>query len=580
MKQDIVNSMQNILTAMGVTHVEPNIEMSDIPEHGCYTTSVAMKLTKILKKPPMTIAREMKQMLENNGQIKKLHIKKIDVVPPGFMNFFLSDEILIHNVTRSALNVKSLQRSSPDKPNATQTIMVEFAHPNTHKAFHIGHLRNIITGECIVRLLEANGNTVIRANYQGDVGLHIAKCLFGIMKIPNYELRISKTHTIKEKIALLSGAYVAGNTAYEENAEAKNQINELNGQIYDKDPSIYPLYEKTRAWSLEYFDKIYQRVGSRFDRLYFESETYVLGKTLVMEYVDKGVFEKSDGAVIFPGKKYGLHNRVFVTSEGNPTYEGKDIGLAKLQFDEYHPDRIIHCVSSEQIEYFRVIFEAIAKVFPQIKGKEHHLVYGWVRLKEGKMSSRTGNVILGEWLLDEVKKSMKDIITKGERGYAEPEKEYIAEKATVAAVKYAFLKVSTPQEIAFDIKESVNINGDSGPYLLYTYARCKSVMEKSGQSLVVRRQSTDTKKIHTLNQEEHDLARLLLYFPEIIESAANNFTPNLLCVYLFNLAQTFNLLYANHQILGNTLRLLLTQKTAETLKAGLNILGIETIERM
>jgi len=391
-------------------------------------------------------------------------------------------------------------------------------------------------------------------------------------------------------VEFLAQAYVAGNKAYEENEEAKQKINTINKQIYAKDPSILELYKTTRQWSLDYFDTIYKRVGSHFDRFYFESESFDIGKKLVTEYVKKGVFEESEGAVIFPGKKYGLHNRVFITSEGNPTYEGKDVGLAKLQFDEYHPDQIIHCVASEQTEYFKVIFEAISQVFPETKGKEHHLIYGWVRLKEGKMSSRSGNVVLGEWLLDETKKEMLSILESSDRGYTEKQKEEIAEKTSLAAVKYAFLKVSTQQEIAFDIKESVNINGDSGPYLLYAYARCKSVMEKqkTKNNVVIPAKAgilLDQKKIpgqarDDINKEEHEVIRLLSFFPEIVENAGMKFAPNILCSFLFDLAQSYNLLYAKHEILNNELRMMLTQKTAETLKQGLYLLGIETVERM
>jgi len=577
MKQTITEMLKKVLIDMGVSHPDPEVKISDAPQHGDYTTNIAMHLTKILNKNPMIIAEEIVQALKEHFGVEKEGIDKIEAVHPGFVNFSLTDSALIRYLIE--------KQRRPVRP--TSTVMVEFAHPNTHKAFHIGHLRNIITGECIVRLLEANGNKVIRANYQGDVGLHIAKALYGILHNTKSDIHTLENADIKEKIQFLSETYSAGNKAYEEDETAKKEINELNKKIYAKDPSIYPLYEKTRSWSLQYFDGIYKRVGSHFDRFYFESETYDLGKTLVMDNVAKGIFEKSDGAVIFPGEKYalpagrqGLHNRVFITSEGNPTYEGKDIGLAKLQFDEYHPDRIIHCVASEQIEYFRVIFEAISRVFPDTKGKEHHLVYGWVRLKSGKMSSRSGNVVLGEWLLDEVKKSMQEILTKGERGYDRKEQNDIAEKASVAAVKYAFLKVSTPQEIAFDINESININGDSGPYLLYAYARCKSVMEKSHQRSSVSFQTADAQNNIKLNQEEHNLARLLLYFPETIESAAINFAPNFLCTYLFNLAQTFNLLYAKHPILKNNLRIMLIEKTALTLREGLRLLGIDTIERM
>jgi len=633
MRQAIKNILIEIFKELDVTDIVPEVEISDNPVHGEYTTNVAMRLTKILKKPPMEIAEIIREkMMESTmqsipgiGAALIPGIDKIEVVAPGFINFFITESQLINNLRSdhngiplpTHVGIGMTEKKSgmtPLRPSgfeghSKKTIMVEFAHPNTHKAFHIGHLRNITTGECIVRLLEANGNRIIRANYQGDVGLHIAKALYGILQITDYKKQMADKKTIQDKVTFLANAYVAGNKAYEEDGEAKQKINAINKQIYAKDPTIYDLYKETRQWSLDYFDTIYKRVGSHFDRFYFESESFDIGKKLVTEYVEKGVFEKSDGAIIFPGKKYGLHNRVFITSEGNPTYEGKDVGLAKLQFNEYHPDQIIHCVASEQTEYFKVIFEAISQVFPETKGKEYHLIYGWVRLKEGKMSSRSGNVVLGEWLLDETKKEMASILNTGDRGYTKQQKEDIAEKTSLAAVKYAFLKVSTTQEIAFDIKESVNINGDSGPYLLYAYARCRSVIQKRE----MRGQNTEKSEeiLHSVQdninearddikpdqkipdnpsgfrddtlfaqEEKRNLMRLLFFFPEIVENAGEKCAPNILCSYLFDLSQTFNLFYAKYPILGNEFRLSLTQKTAETLKQGLYLLGIETIERM
>lgn len=572
MKDALTKLFSDLVAQKENSNIIPLITRPENPDHGEYTTNAAMLLTKLLKQNPMNIAEDIKQTLmswmqsdEKNKHYPVLAaVDHIDVLPPGFINIFLKDDPLKQNLIRAEKQITP----------STQTIMVEYAQPNTHKAFHIGHLRNIITGECIVRLLQANGHTVIRANYQGDVGLHIAKALYGIIQITDYKLQMTNLKTISDKVHFLADAYVAGNTAYEETKEGKEKINSINKQIYAKDPDIYPLYQETRQWSLDYFDAMYKRLGTQFDRLYFESESYEVGKKLVTDYVEKGVFEKSEGAVIFPGEKYGLHNRVFITSEGNPTYEGKDIGLAKLQFGEYHPDRIIHCVSTEQIEYFRVIFEAIARVFPNTRGKEYHLPYGFVQLKHGKMSSRSGNIIGGEWLLDEVKKEIQTIIQEGDRGYTPQEKETIAEITTIAAVKYAFLKVGTTQEIAFDIKESINTNGDSGPYLLYAYARCKSVMGKNKQH------SDTNNQTEKMNQEEHELARLLLYFPEIVREAGEKFAPNMLCSYLFTVAQTFNLMYAKHPIIGNDLRLELTGKTAQTLQKGLHMLGMETIERM
>ncbi len=460
-------------------------------------------------------------------------------------------------------------------------VMVEFAHPNTHKAFHIGHLRNITTGECVVRLLESQGHEVIRANYQGDVGMHIAKALYALTTLTPYKDEVKTVSGIHERVEFLGKAYAAGSAAYEESDETKKTIALINKKIYARDMIIYPLYKETRQWSLDYFDGIYKRVYSHFDRLYFESETYESGKTNVLEGLEKGIFQESDGAVIFPGEKYGLHTRVFITKEGNPTYEGKDMGLAPLQHQEHHPDFIMHVLGPEQFSYTRVIFQALDLLFPEDAGKQYHLVYGWVKLKHGKMSSRLGNVVLGEWLLDEAKKAILEILDKNKSNYSESEQNDIAEKAAVAAVKYSFLKVGVSSEIAFDLEASVSFEGDSGPYLQYTYARAKSVLRKgAGDGAQGTGKIELNPEPSALNPDERLLARAITQFPDMVKEAAENFAPNTICTYLFQLAQNFNGFYANNPIVGNELRLALTKATAQVIKNGLYLLGIDVLEQM
>jgi len=651
---------------MGVEGAEPEVEISNDPAHGEYTTNVALRLFSSQQfnnltmkqfdfKSPRALALQVKKLItyhlslitsdKHYHNIKQKHqslssksplflllsdIDRVEVAGPGFLNFFLNEakliteltEVLKHKdlygkaQTKKAPSASLPRRACPERAQASRRIMVEFAHPNTHKAFHIGHLRNITTGESIVRLLESQGIEVIRANYQGDVGLHIAKALYALLKLSaiSRQLSVVRKKGIQEKVEFLGQAYAAGSKAFEDPSsaglEAKKAIARINAQIYAKDPQVYPLYQETRQWSLDYFAKIYQRVGSHFDRLYFESEVYESGKQYVREGLKKGIFAESEGAVIFPGEKFQLHNRVFITQDGNATYEAKDMGLGRLQFDVYHPGLIIHVVGPEQKSYFQVVFEALAQLFPETRGKEYHLIYGWVRLKHGKMSSRSGQVVTGEWLLDEAKRSIHKIIETSAsptshlggdlattpRELSSPEKDEIAEKAAVAAVKYAFLKVSTKQEIAFDLKESVSLEGDSGPYLLYTYARSRSVLRKAG---AVSSSSLlgDLSNLGHLgwNPEEKNIARLLHFFPEIVASAAAGYAPNTLCSYLFHLAQTFNLFYQKHPILSlskdklitdnlqsttSKLRLGLTAATAQVLHNGLYLLGIPTIERM
>lgn len=617
--------LEEILAEMGVTDVTPEFSRPEHAAHGDYSTNVAMVVSGRLRRKPIEVAEEIKKQLfmrksalessaldqkESNitlnssvlpGKNDVLQaLAGIEVAPPGFLNLSLSASgiiNLIHAVPKGERYVLTGHMATlpPGRksvlPPRGATVMVEFAHPNTHKAFHIGHLRNITTGETMVRLLEAAGYEVVRANYQGDVGMHIAKCLYSILHLPDFALEKAAGKPITEKVEFLGKAYAAGSAAFEADPQAKERITAINKQIYARDPAVYDVYRETRQWSLDYFETIYKRVGTHYDRYYFEGEVYEAGKQAVLEGLHRGIFAESDGAVIFPGEKFKLHNRVFITGEGNPTYEGKDIGLAPLQFAEYHPELIIHVVGPEQAGYFQVVFEAVAQLYPETRGKEYHLIYGWVKLKHGKMSSRSGNVVLGSWLLDEAKTQIEQVLADSTLDYSAEQKAEIAEKAAVAAVKYAFLRVSTTQEIAFDFAQSISFTGESGPYLQYTYARCQSLLRKSGEAgIAVNSDGAAPPRPDTtteLNEEERMLGRSLMYFPEIVWEAARDFAPSALCTYLFALAQQFNLFYAKHQILGEgvspaqrSLRLAITAHTATVLRHGLYLLGIQPLEQM
>lgn len=545
------------------------LDVSDNLEHGDYATNIALIESKRQNKNPLELAKEIKDKISRYKDIEIL--EKIEVAGPGFLNFWIKEEALKQEIDSNL------------KLEKGKKYMVEFAHPNTHKAFHIGHLRNIITGECLVRLLEVAGNEVVRANYQGDVGLHIAKALFGIQKIGFRE-----PESARDKAQYLSEAYVLGNSEYEENEQSKERIIQINKSLYSKsDEELNILYEKTRQWSLDYFESIYKRVDSHFDRYYFESEIADRALELIREAKEKGILEESDRATVYKGEKDGLHTRVFLTREGNPTYEGKDLALAELQFKEYNPEKIIHIVGPEQTEYFKVVFKVIEKLFPEHQDKELHVPYGWVKLKDGKMSSRKGNVVLGEWLLDEAKNKIL------EKYKTNPD---IAEEIAIGAVKYSFLKAGLNQEIAFDINESISLEGNSGPYLQYTYARTQSVLQKSIASssrtsearsgiqiphkkiLRFHRQVRDD-----MNQEERAVLFTLSRFTDVLVDAAETYSPNTLCNYLFELAQNFNTFYNAHKIVGSEneeFRLWLTGKTGERIKKGLELLGIKSPSKM
>jgi arginyl-tRNA synthetase len=333
-----------------------------------------------------------------------------------------------------------------------------------------------------------------------------------------------------------------------------------------------PILLETRKWSLDYFNEMYKRLNTKFDRLFFESEVAGLGMKIARKLLAKGILCESDGAVIFNGEKYGVDTRVFINSLGLPTYEAKELGVAELEFSEFGTiDNCIHVVTPEQSSFFKVTFKVQELFDPKkYKDKQIHFAYEFVDLKGGKMSSREGNVVSGEWLINEVAKKIEESFSV-EAG--------IAEKISLGSVKYSFLKVDAKRKIKFDIDESISLHGNSGPYLLYVYARCQSILKKVENNTKYEIPNT---KYET---EELALLRTLFKFPEIVEDAAENYAPHLIATYIFDLAQKFNVLYEKLPILkaeeqDKQKRLLLVQATAQILKNGLYLLGIETLDKI
>jgi len=625
-KTQIITDLEKALEKIKITGAEPVLEHPAQAEHGDYASNIAMIVFG--KQSTVNSQRQYKTPLDLAQKIvdsfpKTDYLEKIEAVKPGFINLWLKTEYLSKQLSEVLDSKESFGMGNLLKG---KKIMVEFAHPNTHKMFHIGHLRNISTGESLVRLFEFSGAKVIRANYQGDVGLHIAKAIYGILQAPNSKLKSLKT--LEEKIRFLGETYATGAKAYEEEKKAQEVIKDINYLIYasaqrfnqeqginpgstdytkfvegrgiDID-KVYKIWKETRQWSLDYFDKIYKRVFTHYDRLYFESECLV-GVDRAKEALQKKVLKESDGAIIFDGKLYSLDTRVFVNSLGLPTYEGKELALAKMELSEFGKlNKLIHVVGPEQASFFKITFK-VEELLGLQKDQQLHFIYGWVRLKKGKMSSRTGQVVLGEWLLDEVKKRLQESYKMTDE---------TAEIVVVGAVKYSMLKVSVTQEIAFDIDESINLHGDSGPYLQYTYARTRSVLKKSEIRNSKHKTSTNDKnsndqnrdvlnlensnfefvsnfdiRVSNLTPEELSLLRTLYRFPEVVEDAARTYSPNLICTFLFDLAQKFNLFYDKHPILKAdsreqiAFRLALTVAVGQVIKNGLDLLGIKVVEKM
>lgn len=577
LKENIYHSISshNLTDKIQITDI--NLEIPDL-NHGDYSTNIALRKAKINGKRSLKLAEEIRDCLKEDSEISLL-VERIEVLAPGFINFYLNKKILYSYLDYIVHNTKHLVGEKTYK-----RYVIEFAHPNTHKIFHIGHLRNISLGESVSRLLEACGNEVVRVNYQGDVGLHIAKCLWALQKrldVKNEKISDLEKLEISERIKILGEVYAIGSKEYENNIASKKEIQEINKKIYQGNKTILELWNITRNWSLNYFSEIYNLVGTKFDRLYFESEVQGEGLEIALKSLKMGILEKSEGAVIFKGEKYNLDNRVFINSFGLPTYEAKDLGLAKLEFSEHGKiEKCIHVVGPEQRSYFKVIFKVLELLDSyKYHNKQFHLEYAHVVLKNGKMSSREGKVVAGRCLLEEgISKALKLI---KDDNFSEIDKRRIAQKVGVGAVKYEMLKYSPSTQIKFDFNEYVSLDGNSGPYLQYTYARINSLLFKGEmKNLELDFVDLDLKPI------EEEVLRFLFRFPVIVLNAGKSFAPNLLCNYLFELSQKFNSLYNDVTIIKEKdkklrqFRLFLSKAVGETIKEGLYLLGIEIAERM
>jgi arginyl-tRNA synthetase len=533
---------------------------------GDFSTNLALVLAKGSSQGPQDLAEQIKvKILEAQNP----NIKEVQVAGPGFINFYLSDEFFANKLKEILENSETFGQT---KILAGQKVMVEYTDPNPFKEFHIGHLMSNTVGETISRLVEANGAEVKRACYQGDVGMHVAKTLWGMFKLEN-ELPTEEV-SLTEKVKFLGKAYALGATEYEEGSDnAKEGITIINKKVYKKsDPKLNEFYQLGRKWSLEYFETIYAKLGTKFDYYFFESETGEVGQKLVEEGLAKSVFEKSDGAVVFHGENFDshLHTRVFLNAEGLPTYEAKELGLAKIKAGKYSADISVSITGNEINDYFKVVLRAMQELLPDQAAKIKHLSHGMLRLPSGKMSSRTGQVITAESLIEDIKTKVEEKIK--ERDLNEEEKGEIAEKVAVGALKYSILKQAIGKDIIFDFDKSLSFEGDSGPYLLYAYTRAVSVFNKAGETVGEINSS--------MNQP---LEHLLYQFPEISERAYVELSPQYLVSYLIEVASAFNSFYANNKIIGSeneTYFLSLTKATSIVLKNGLNLLGIPVLEKM
>jgi arginyl-tRNA synthetase len=368
---------------------------------------------------------------------------------------------------------------------------------------------------------------------------------------------------------------VFGATAYDDDPKSKLEIDEINKRLYAGDESLKLIYDAGRAASLAHFEEIYALLGSKFDHYFFETVTGPVGLELVRKGLEQGIFEESDGAVVYRGEKVGLHTRVFITKAQVPTYEAKDLGLAKVKADTEKFDRSVIVTANEQDQYFKVVLAALAEVMPDIAEKTVHVSHGMMILTSGKMSSRKGSVITGESLIGEMR---EEALTKmAERDLGE-EKQAIADAVGVAAIKFEVLKQGSGKNIVFDPAASLSFEGDSGPYLQYAHTRALSVLAKAKVEKIAPSASMAPDKIT-------DLERVLYRFPEVVMRATKEYEPHYVTTYLTELAGMFNSWYAKEKIVDGTdphspYKVALTQAFATTMKNGLWVLGIQAPERM
>jgi len=552
--QEVRDTIQAAVKDLFNVEVEPALTRPD-EQFGDYATNVALQLAKQLNKNPREIADQLAK------EIKSPSITKTEVAGPGFVNITLTDEYL----AKQAFDQKITQ-SLKD-----QEILVEFGDPNPFKEMHIGHLYSYIVGDSICRLLETNGAKVRRSSYHGDVGLHVAKAIFGLRELKkerdgrNVSLDSIPTDEIDE---FLKTAYAYGAKKYEENDAARTEIEVINKHIYLKDdPAIDELHRVGCKLSFSYFDSVLSLLGISNDKRYLESQTTDAGKKLVEQNLGP-VFEESQGAIVYEGEKKGLHTRVFITSKGLPTYEAKDLGLTVLKDKDYpKATRSIIITAHEQSEYFKVMLAALSEIDKPLADKTTHLAHGFLSLSTGKMSSRTGDVYGAMELLLRV----KDVV------HEQYPDSPVKKEVTLAAVKYTFLKHKLGSDIVVDIKESVSLEGNSGPYLQYAHARARSILAKSSLQGAILNQEA------ILKGGERSLVRKIGEYPEVVGKAVSELMPHYICTYLYELAQTFNRFYENNRVIDDpreAFRLQLVEAYAQTLKNGLSILNISAPEKM
>jgi len=517
---------------------------------GDLACTIAFDLAKLEKKNPALIAKDI---------VSKIKIpedsifESVKAIGP-YINFYYKKDKFSQAVIKEILKRKSAYGKDPIKK---EKMLIEYYQVNTHKPVHIGHSRGLFIGESMARLAEFNGYKVIRLNYGGDIGPHVAKCLWGCLKLG--------LKPGDDKGRWLGELYAKASQAVKDNESLKRDVVEITTKLYNQDPALTKLWKETRQWSIEHSRKVAELTGTKFDKWLWESEVEKEGLALAKKLVTKGILKLSQGAIIADLNKYKLGVLVLVTKEGNPLYGAKDLGSAKAEFSL--ANNVIHVVGVEQSLYFKQLFKILElSGIKKKKDSVSHLVFELIDLKEGKMSSRTGNVVLFMDLYDKMFNIALDELRK--RG-ATDNIETRAHEITISAMKFGVLKYDLNKKILFDINEWLSFEGETGPYIQYSNARANRILEKAGEFKNEARITDDF---------EYELIKQLSEFPAMTRQALKNQNPPLIAHYAYALADSFSKFYEHCPVIKSDYkdsRLTLVKAYTIVMSSVIKLLGLK-----
>lgn len=612
LEQQITSLAKSAVKALyGVEAEDSQIQLQKTrPEFEGNITLVVFPFVKTARKAPQAVAQEIgeKMMADGSGLIAKFNAVQ------GFLNLTISDSFWVEQL--KAINADEhfgrFKHPNVKCPNGKcendqMLMMVEYSSPNTNKPLHLGHVRNNLLGYSIAQIQEANGWKVVKTNIVNDRGIHICKSMLAWLKFGNgetpessgkkgdhligdYYVRFDKEY--KKQIAELTAGGMDEETAKRE-APLMLEAQEMLRKWEANDPEVRALWAKMNEWVYAGFDETYRRMGVSFDKIYYESNTYLEGKSEVEKGLASGAFyRREDGSVWADLTKDGLDEKLLLRSDGTSVYMTQDIGTAKLRFQDYPIDKMVYVVGNEQEYHFKVLSILLDRLgFPF--GKELvHFSYGMVELPNGKMKSREGTVVDADDLMDKMEEDAREI-SKDKvntlQGITEEEADEIARKVGLGALKYFILKVDPRKNMLFNPAESIDFNGNTGPFIQYTYARIRSVLRKSvsdsGLSGEAGLSSVSDSGL-SLDPKELALIQRLTEYPSAVRTAGEEFSPAVICNYAYALACDFNSFYHDLSILNEpdgqkkALRLLLAANVAKVLRSAMALLGIEMPERM